>query len=224
MGNRAPFAPQEWYHCFNRGVDKRRVFQNERDYERFLLLMYVANDTESVHLSNVKPNDLATVLSDKNAKKRELLVDIGSYCLMPNHVHIVLKEIEPGGISQFMQKIFTGYTMYFNKRYERTGALFAGTFKSKHVYDDRYFKKVVSYVHLNPLELFDKHWQKHTANTERFETYLSAYRYSSLLDMQGTERLQGKILGASIATMFDNVPTVKEMIEELQEEDIKVKP
>jgi putative transposase len=149
MAPRAPFAPGEWYHCYHRGVDKRRVFTDEAEYRRLELLLYMCNGVEHVHPSNVirSPEE---IFIDPAIERGEPLVHIGAYALMPNHIHLLMREARPGGISAFMQKVLTGYTMYFNKKHARTGPLFAGVFKSKHVADDRYFKRAWSYIHLNP--------------------------------------------------------------------------
>ena len=83
--------------------------------------------------------------------------DILAYCLMPNHFHLLLQDALPagGGISKFMQKVGTAYTMYFNASRERAGNLFVKPFRSKHVSDDRYFKRVAQYIHFNPIELME---------------------------------------------------------------------
>ena len=86
-----PFAPDEWYHCFNRGVDKRIVFTNPEDYERFLMLLYACNSREPIHISNVYQGRTLVDLVAAVARK-ETLVDIGAYCLMPNHYHLLLRE------------------------------------------------------------------------------------------------------------------------------------
>lgn len=133
---------------------------------------------------------------------------------MPNHIHLVLKEVRPGGIALFMQKVFTGYTMYFNKKYERNGPLFAGAFKSKHIADDRYIKRALSYVHLNPAGLTDKKWKEKAADIAKVEKQIRNYSYSSAPDFESAARPQKKILGKAVFELFDTVPTIREMIED----------
>lgn len=212
MANREPLAVDEWYHCYNRGIDKRKVFDSRSDYERFLLNMFVGNRNIPVHISNMKDRSLDSVLSDVNLKTSNPLVEIGAYSLMPNHFHFVLKEIQEGGIALFMQKVFTGYTMYFNKKNNRTGALFAGTFKSRHIADDRYLKHLISYVHLNPAELFDREWKSKEGDLAALEEFLRDYSYSSLADFAGSKRLQRRILGNEIFELFDKLPTMRQMV------------
>lgn len=212
MTIRSPFAIDEWYHCYNRGVDKRVVFKDVGDYNRFLLLMYLGNSSVPIHIANLKDKDVRAVLEDISLEPGESMVEIGAYALMPNHFHFALKEITENGIAMFMQRIFTAYTMYFNKKYERTGALFAGPFKSQHVADDRYLKQLIPYLHLNAAELFDPNWKEGNGNLEKIKEQLVAFPYSSLPDFLGHERPERKILGDSVFELFDGIPTLQEMI------------
>ncbi len=214
MANRKPIEIDEWYHCYNRGVDKRKVFLNKRDYERMLLLMYLAMNELPVRLFSATDTSLKTVFDQSLFKKTRRIVEIGAYALMPNHIHFVLKEIQEGGISLFMQKVFTGYTMYFNQKNERTGALFAGTFKSKHVEDDRYLKHLISYVHLNPAELFEPNWKKGSGYILAMEKSLREYQYSSLPEFIGIERPQKLLIASSVFELFDKIPTTQQMLQE----------
>ena len=230
MANRVPLAVHEWYHCYNRGVDKRKVFSSKSDYVRFLISMHTSNSDKSMHIANQKRRTLEDVLSNESAQRGKPIVEIGAYALMPNHFHFVLKEIREGGIALFMQKVFTGYTMYFNKKYDRNGPLFAGVFKSKHVADDRYLKWLISYVHLNPADIFKPGWRDdhvHHQKTLELETVLTDYSYSSLPDFLGKRRPQRKILGEAVFELFDVLPTLPSMIDDAVKYDdhyIKVSP
>ena len=219
------FSIGEYYHIYSRGVEKRKIFLDGNDSKRFTSLLYVANSEKSIHLSDHKNKTLPEI------KRGVPLVAVGAWCLMPNHFHLLLKEIREGGIAIFMQRIFTAFTMYFNKKYERTGALFAGPFKSRHVADDRYIKKLISYLHLNAAELFDPHWKDGRGNIEIIEKRLIEYPYSSLSDFLGHERPERKILGNSIFELFDTIPTLKEIVDEANsyyiehpESDSKARP
>src|SRR4051812_26566615 len=114
MANRTPMGVGEWYHCYNRGVDKRVIFLDDSDYKRFLALMYICNGVNNLRISDMAHFNFEQVLAIEPSERGEPLVDLGVYTLMPNHPHFVLREIRPNGISIFMQKILTGYTMYFN--------------------------------------------------------------------------------------------------------------
>src|SRR3989338_2651048 len=133
MSRNLEFSQGEYYHIYNRGTEKRAIFTKKSDYERFIALLYLANGTSAVHISNHQGSTLMTLL---DLNRGDPLIEIGAYCLMPNHFHLIVRESEKGGVSRFLQKLATGYTMYFNKRYERTGSLFQGRFKAKHIDND----------------------------------------------------------------------------------------
>ena len=193
----------EWYHCYNRGVDKRKVFSTKGDYDRFLLLLYACNSTKPFHAGDFRDPSLAAIITSESFERGRSIVGIGAYALMPNHVHLVLKELQEGGIALFMQKVFTGFTMYFNKKNERTGSLFAGTYKARHVADDRYLKRVIPYVHCNPIGLIEPQWKEGRGNRMKIEEWLRKYPYSSLPDFLDVRRPENSLLEPSIRDLFE---------------------
>lgn len=217
MANRKPIEVGEWYHCYNRGVDKRKVFASHRDFERFMALMFTANGLSGKRAANAhRKAGLRNLLDMEVPSGITPLVEIGAYCLMPNHVHFVVKEVTEGGIAAFMQKIFTGYTMYFNKRNERTGALFSGSYKSKHLSTDRYFKHAINYVHMNPVELYEPNWKQGAGNLGKIEEKLRAYKYSSLPDHTGEDRPEKRLLGSEVFSLFDAPTSLSTMLFDAQ--------
>lgn len=185
---KTPFVPGEFYHIYNRGNSKQVIFNDGADYHRFISLLYLANSKGKLVFGRSKIDAI-------NIKNEEKLVNIGSYCLMPNHFHIIVSQPENGDISRFMQKITTAYSMYFNKRYDRSGVLFEGKFKSKYIDNDRYFKYLFSYIHLNPVKIIQKDWKENGINDKigAWE-FLKSYKYSSFLDYLGINRPENKIL------------------------------
>jgi len=178
--NRPPFGNDEWYHCYSRGVEKRITFTSKADHERFLHLLYICNCDTALKLSDLKKTSYSDIFSLERGNE---LVHIGAYCLMPNHFHLLIKQESENGISTFMRKLGTAYTMYFNIKYERTGNLFVKPFRSKHVSTDKYIQKLVSYIHLNPLELFEPTWKDGSLSSEESAyNFLCNYKYSSLSD------------------------------------------
>ncbi|MCA9360497.1 transposase, partial [Candidatus Kaiserbacteria bacterium] len=187
-------AVDEYYHIYNRGTEKRVIYKTKSDYDRFMALLYLCNSTNPVSIKDEykagkKYDDL--FLIDRN----KVLVDIGAYVLMPNHFHILIKEVNEGGISQFMKKLSTGYSMYFNKKHDRTGVLFEGRYKAKRADTDEYLKYLFSYIHLNPIKLIEPEW-KETGIKNRNEAlkHLQEYKYSSYLDYQGVNRVVSNVL------------------------------
>jgi putative transposase len=168
------FAPGEYYHVYNRGVEKRTIFHDANDYRRFQQLLYIANNVDYVNVRDL----FLQYKTLYEVPKDEVLVSIGAYCLMPNHFHILLSPLVEGGVGTFMNKLGTSYSMYFNRRYERTGRLFEGSYKAKHASDDRYLKYLYAYIHLNPV----RSKYPHNTSGETLLTEAAQYSYSSLLD------------------------------------------
>lgn len=135
------FEIDEYYHCYNRGCDKRIVFADAQDYAYFLRSVAAYNSSES----------LGKLRLHSDLKPASKLVEIISYCLLPNHYHLILMESVENGISDFMRRVSGGYTMYFNAKYKRSGSLFQGKFKSKHIDTDQNLRQVTSYVSHNNL-------------------------------------------------------------------------
>jgi putative transposase len=180
----------EYYHIYNRGNSKQKIFLDQEDYFRFMGLLYACNQKDNLKVGNLNKGQ---TLYD--IERNESLVDIGAYCLMPNHFHLLLTQSEDKNISNFMQKLSTSYSMYFNKKYNRTGGLFEGKFKSQYVNEDRYLKYLFSYIHLNPVKLIQKDWkEKGIENKKEAINFLNQYHYSSYLDFLGEKRVQNKIL------------------------------
>jgi len=195
-----PFQIDEWFHCYNRGIDKRIVFEGEDDSERFLQILYLANSTKILHRSNLSQKTTEEIIA---VARGTPLVSIGAYCLMPNHFHLLLKEIKDGGIVRFMQKLGTAYTMYFNTKSERTGNLFTKPFRSRHVGEDRYFQHVVNYIHCNPAVRFEPGWKRGAVrNMERLQKRLTKYRYSSFSDFAGEQRVISAILSPDVFDVY----------------------
>ncbi len=199
MQRKFNFAPEEYYHLYNRGTEKRTIFLDYGDYLRFLVLLHVANFSQPVHLSNHQGLSLPiTTLWLKSFGDK--LVDIGAYCLMPNHFHLLVREKKENGIPQFMKKLLTGYSMYFNKKRTRTGQLFEGTFKATHVNNDEYLKYLFAYIHLNPVKSLDpKNWKnKIIKNKELAQNHLDQYEYSSYPHYSGRMRPSDSILNPKV--------------------------
>ena len=147
---KVPFAKNEIYHIFNRGTDKREIFSCDYDYARFIRSLDEFNQIEPVY--SLYLNDLRKsrgLLDVQRLRKGRKLVEIITYCLNPNHFHLMLNQLEVGGISEFMKRIGGGYTKYYNSRYERSGALFQGKFKSTHVDSNELLLYLSVYVNAN---------------------------------------------------------------------------
>lgn len=192
------FMEGETYHLYNRGAHKQRIFTNEIDYRRFLLLLHLSNNAkrEPVRVANLLRRYQGYSWLDIFIKEpvEERLVDVFAYCLMPNHFHIVVRQIKKNGITLFMKKLLTAYSMYFNTKYDHSGVLFQGRFKSSLIDSESYFRYIFSYVHLNPVELYQPNWKSgKIKNVRGVRDFIKGYAHSSLLDYE-KERPQASIL------------------------------
>lgn len=158
------FEKGKIYHIFNRGVEKRDVFLNDSDRWRFLQGLYLFNDENSSLGLLWRLENEGMGLNFKTLKKaldqkldnRSPLVKIMADCLMPNHYHLLLEEVKENGISRFMHKLGVGYVNYFNKKYERVGSLFQGTFKAVPIEKELYLQYLLVYINvLNPGQLIE---------------------------------------------------------------------
>ena len=182
MLRKTNFAPENYYHIYNRGTDKRKIFLEKEDYLRFLALFFLCNNSNPLDIKKfLRQGRSLTNLTDVyDIEKENTLVDIGAYCLMPNHFHLLIKEKVNSGISKFMKKLCTAYAMYFNKKNERNGNLFQGRFKSELADKDGYLNYLFAYIHLNPIKLIEPGWrEKGIKNITRAHKFLNDYQWSS---------------------------------------------
>jgi|SRR3989344_477927 len=142
---RIEFANGEFYHIYNRGVDHRQITLNQDDSNRFIESLRLFNTASP--LGGIYE---ASFLEQSNLLKfKDPLVDIISYCLNPNHFHLCLCQRRKNGISEFLKNVSGGYSRYFNKTHKRTGALFEGRYKIKHISNNNYLLHINSYINLN---------------------------------------------------------------------------
>lgn len=211
MSQRKVFlAEGEYYHIYNRGNSKQDIFRDNADRHRFQQLLYGMNSDKSIAIRLINEEDRYSF------DRGERQVAIGAYCLMPNHFHILLKPLKEDGVQNFIQKMSTSYSMYFNKRHERTGSLFEGRFKSQHAESEEYLKYLFSYIHLNPLKLLQADWRETgLSNIINGLSYLQRYQYSSFTDYLGVSREQNSILERD--SFPEYFPTPTSFLDEIQD-------
>ena len=197
MDRKIPFIKGEHYHIYSRGVEKRKIFLNIKDYKRFMALLYIMNQDKSFRMVDfLRGNDLDNIFKEKREKT---LVSILGYCLMPNHFHLILYEHMENGISRFMGKLLTAYSMYFNTKYERSGPLFTRPFRSEHIRNEPQYMYIFSYIHLNPLSIIEKDWKEYGIKNEtKAVEFLKRYEFSSYQDFLQNNRHVGKIIDISL--------------------------
>jgi len=228
MNRKAPLIEGETYHIYNRGAHKLDIFKDQTDYVRFLLLLLLANRNEPLNLrdlfSKYKGRTFAEIF--ENEKNDHFYVEVLSYALMPNHFHLVLRQKAENGITDYMKRISVAYTMYYNLKHNHSGVLFQGRFKSQHIDSESYFRYIFSYVHLNPLDLFDPSWKMDGLNDiVSARQFLHTYPYSSFMDISGNLRPESSILSAASRPDFmTNQNDFTEYVKWYKEENTKVRP
>ena len=215
---RLQFNTGQIYHIFNRGVEKRSIFQQIPDYFRFIFCLYELNDKALIRMrdriesrKNIKHRGATPVIS------KEPLVEVIAFCLMPNHYHLVLRQLVDGGITLFMKKLADSYVGYFNLKYDRKGmgSLFQGSFKAVHVEDDRQLMALVCYIFTNPVELIEKSWKESgVKDVKKAIAFLNSYRWSSYLDYIGISNFPSVTKRDFITEFFGSPVKVKESVEE----------
>lgn len=163
------FEEDSYYHIFNRGVEKRDIFLEDKDYCFFQTYLYIYLRPLKKVLE--KHPDLPLRLYNKNLSEE---VELLGYCLMPNHFHLLLKQKTKNGISKLMKQITNAYTLYFNQKNNRVGGLMQGTFKAVGIDDDNLLIHIMRYIHLNPI-------------ASNLTQDLNTYQWSSYPDYLGKE-------------------------------------
>ena len=177
----------ELVHVMSRGVDRRKIFQSDKDHLRFISNLQAFNNTKPVENNGYflfrKSIDIA---SRYIGKEGEPLVSVHAFCLMPNHYHLLLSPLVDNGIPFFMKKLNIGYVKYFNIKNKREGALFQGRYKSVPITNEAHFIHIPYYIHCNPLDIRMREWRgRKIKSSKEALKFLNSYRWSSHLDYLG---------------------------------------
>ncbi len=196
MTSKRIIAPGEYYHVFNRGAHRQGIFKNRADWQRFLfnvLFLQSPHLFKNIHrITESFVSEVGFSVPDEDIESiiESRFVEVVSFCLMPNHFHLLVKESTEGGIARYMQRISDGYTKYYNTKYEATGHLFQGRYKAVHIETDSQLLYLSAYIHRNPREL--REW-----SGKEFE-----YPWSSLQDFTNANRWGGLIVPEIITGQF----------------------
>lgn len=167
-----PYVTGSYYHLYNRGVEKRKTFLDKFDYLRFLeTINFYRNTPVPMKLSDFRRG----VIKWAKIKQQKEMIKIYCYCLMPNHIHLLVQQLLDNGVTDFMKKTFNSYTKYFNTKYDRIGSLFQGPFKAKLIESDEYLLQLSKYIHKNPQDLEFPHgvWEANKYPYSSYGSYIS---------------------------------------------------
>lgn len=199
------------YHIYNRGVEKRVIFEDEQDYKVFLnyLKEYLSPPPNPEEISKIQALQGGSLQSwPRQHKNYEKEIDLIAYCLMPNHFHLIVKQSNKISMEGFMRSLATRYSMYFNKKYDRVGKLFQGHYKASFIGDENYLLHLTRYVHLNPSE--------HTSNL--IDTYSS---YGDYLGVRHTPWVKPEVILSyfdQAKSDFKRVNSYKDFIEKFKKD------
>jgi len=205
---KVPLVFGEFFHIYNRGNSKQKIFIDDEDKDRFVKLLYLHNSKNKI---NFRDDIIFNNIDAFDYERGESIVSIGAYALMPNHFHIYITSSptpgvgEESNISLFMRKVCTSYVKYFNTKYNRTGSLFEGRFKSVHIDDEPQAMYLFAYIHLNPIKLIQYNWKENgIGNISEAIQFLKSYKWSSLIDYLKIDRKENKILNKQNFLSFIN--------------------
>lgn len=192
---RPPLVNGETYHIVIRAIEGLKLFRDKQDYYRMVHNLFEFNDEKSVastfrviqHLAKKKQltgSDPIYLMEGK----RKILIEILVFCLMPNHVHLLVRQVKDGGISKFMKKIGAGYAAYYNQKYKRVGHVFQGRYKIVHIKSDKQLITVFVYIHTNPVAIIFPRWkEKGITDLRKAISYIENYKWSSYSDYLGNK-------------------------------------
>lgn len=217
----------EIYHIYNRGVEKRAIFMSDDDRFRFIHDLFEFNDENpalnlAYHVKQSKEVGLPKI----EREPRELLVNLMAFCMMPNHFHLIAEQKTENGITEFMRKIGTGYTNYFNQKYKRVGPLFQGKYKMIRLANEAHFIHLPYYIHFNPLDLIAPEWRgRELKNYKKALGFLETYRWSSHLDYCGKKNFPSVTQREFLLKFFEGPKqyqtNANDWLKELDLEEIK---
>jgi len=191
-------ANGEIYHVLLRGVDGKTIFNDEQDYYRAIHDIFEFNDEaltvwqhrhslinkDNKSTDKLDKSDIVKI--EKEKKPRKLLVEVLAFCLMPNHIHLLLRQVKDRGITKFMGKFGTGYAVYFNNKNQRSGHLFQGRFKAILIKTNSQLQKIFVYIHTNPASLVDSQWKKGgIKDPNKIIDQIENYKWGSYSDYLG---------------------------------------
>ncbi len=202
------------YHIVLRGLEE--IFKDESDFYRGIFSIYEFNNMSSVIIrERRKARQKEKLIKEQFfVDKRDKFIEILAFCFMPNHIHLLLRQIKDNGTSEFMRKFGAGYASYFNKKYSRTGHLFQGRFRAVTIQTLEQFKNVFVYIHTNPISLKEPGWKERgIKEVEEIIKFLEKYKWSSYADYLGKRNFPSVTRREFLTQMLGGEINCREFVE-----------
>jgi putative transposase len=227
-------APDEYYHILNRGSNKQIIFLDKNDRIRFLFLIlhfqsaitfenisravkeFAKSLTSVQHSVLNRGNGEIDIVKDI-VKSRT--IELVAFCMMPNHFHLIIKEVKEAGIAGYMQRVLNSYTKYFNTKYQRSGHLFQGPYKAVHIQSDKQLLYLSAYIHRNPRELKEWFGKEKQYTWSSYQDFTLKNRFDNLLL---PDIITGQFKNKGEYQEFLNTSTAKTIEGELEEVILKI--
>jgi putative transposase len=209
----------EIYHVVSRAVGDTVVFEDEKDFYRGIFSIYEFNNAKRVNIWNRrkqrKKEKIVTsdVTTASVTDRRDRFVDVLAFSFMPNHLHLILKQLKNNGITEFMKKVNGGYAKYFNEKYERMGHLF-NKFRAIHIKDDNQLRNAFVYVHTNLISLVEPGWkEKGIRNPDKVIDFLENNKRHSYMDYLGKKAFSSVTEREFFLKLFDDEKNCKTYVD-----------
>ncbi|MEK7567170.1 MAG: transposase [Patescibacteria group bacterium] len=200
------FTAGEFYHIYIHAIEARYLFNDEDDYKRFLVAMFVFNGTLSPpRLDRFNDLNLVYDIRDGEVDIGDSIVDLVSFCFMPTHAHLILKAKEDANISKFMHRLQVSYSKYYNQKYQRRGHVFERTFNSRHLDNNDYLLTTSCYLHLNPKSLSAWGGKEHLYPWSSYQDFIAQNRWGNLIKRD------------IVLSQFSNAVDYQHFIEEIKD-------
>ncbi|MDO8590319.1 MAG: transposase [bacterium] len=211
---RTRLSPNEYYHLCNRGVHKQVIFHDTGDYNRFLfLILYFQSEVTFPQVGrSVKDFVKHRVLDNTEEIVKKRTVELVSFRIMPNHFHLLVKEVEEEGIAAYMQRVLNAYAKYYNTRYDKSGHVFQGPYRAVHIEGDHQLLYLSSYIHRNPREIGKWFKKEDQYPWSSYQDFIKENRWGSLLL---SEIVLGQFKGPDKYQEFTRTSPAKLLEEEL---------
>ncbi len=209
------------YHTVIKGIDENLIFKDIDDYYRGIFSIYEFNNAKQVVIrdrrqARAQIKKLLKTYRDPTSVVdfRDKLVEVLTFCFMPNHLHLLLRQLKDNGITKFMAKLGTGYGGYFNRKHDRKGYVFQNRFIAVYIKNDKQLKDVFTYIHTNPISLIESKWkEKGIQNSEKVIRFLENYKWSSYQDYIGKKNFPSITEKDLILKMMGGEQGCKELVE-----------